>query len=149
MGSKGSLISCGGEGWLVWANPTDLKHFMLVLIERYQNTQCIVVCCVWGWTVADRSHADLCPQPKAPVEALWCFGQHSAEKLWVLWMLLGSFNWLLINCYYTYLLSVTAIVGLIHHQKAASNTDWTEWTEELEERKGTFFRAAGVGSTRD
>ncbi len=28
---------------------------MLVLVERFQNTQCIAVCCVWGCIAADQS----------------------------------------------------------------------------------------------
>ena len=41
------------EGWPGWSDPTDellelklLKKFMLVLIERCQNTQCIAVWCI-------------------------------------------------------------------------------------------------------
>ena len=57
-GGQGSVKNVGSEGWPVWSYPTNelqLNKLMLVLIERCQNTQCIVVCCSWGCIVADQS----------------------------------------------------------------------------------------------
>ena len=52
----------GNEDWPVWSDPIDkllllklLKKFMLVLIERCQNTQGVTVCWVWGCIATDQS----------------------------------------------------------------------------------------------
>ena len=140
----------GSEGCPVWSDPTDellllklLKKLVLVLTERCQNTQCVIVCCIWGCIGADQSgcpcwpltttekanswhraselhhgvmeegglayitfsftscgwlaylgstwHHDALWEEGQLAEAVWCFGQCSAGKPWVLpstWMLL-------------------------------------------------------------
>lgn len=61
MSDQGSFIHVGSEAWSVWSDSTNellslkLPKFILVLIGRCQNTQCIKVCCVGGYTTADQS----------------------------------------------------------------------------------------------
>lgn len=49
MGNQGSFIHVGSEAWSVWSDSTDellslkLPKFILVLIGRCQNKQCIKV----------------------------------------------------------------------------------------------------------
>lgn len=62
MDGRGSLMHMGSEDCSEWSDPTDeilkLKlwnKWMLVLIKKKsQNTQCITLCCVWGWIAADQ-----------------------------------------------------------------------------------------------
>ena len=74
MGGKGSLIHMGSEHWPLWCDPRDeplllklLKKLKLVLVDRFQNTQYITVCCVWGCRATDQSGWQC--WPLTPVES--------------------------------------------------------------------------------
>ena len=82
MGGHGSLMHVGSKGRAVWSDPTDelmffklLKKLMLVLIERYQNTQCITVCCVWGCIATDQTGCPCWPlsSQNVPTVSTWAW----------------------------------------------------------------------------
>lgn len=45
--------------WCIWGTkatlPDPVQKVMLTMMERYQNTQCISVCCVWSCVAANQS----------------------------------------------------------------------------------------------
>lgn len=152
MGTQGSMMFVGWEGWLIWSDPTEdlVKHklqkkLMLAMIEMCQNTEGIDAYYLWGHIVAGSlewpcwplfttksaynyhmsirtgpginerrwpglmnhfffnimcCQVPLCSLPGEEIapgeeskreEAVWCSGQYSARKPWILAYICGYY----------------------------------------------------------
>ena len=99
----GSWAAKGSEGRPGWSDPTDelLKKFMLVLIERCQNTQGSAVWCIWG----SGSTNTLGPLGGQNVRTDQCLN----TLVLIQWLLLCHTAWAFKIIHYLHCLSLTGL----------------------------------------